>query len=77
MAAGGLLLRPRIAWRESVEERPHRARHCGSAGTEPLDKLLGALPETIEVLAKTKRSFKSKTLGQLRAKLESLIQTRP
>jgi DNA-binding response OmpR family regulator len=36
-----------------------------------------ALQETIEVLEKTKRSFKSKELGELRRKLEGLLQTPP
>ena len=36
-----------------------------------------ALQETIEVLEKTKRSFKSKELGDLRRKLEGLLQTPP
>jgi YesN/AraC family two-component response regulator len=36
-----------------------------------------ALMETIEVLEKTKQSFKSKELGELRRKLESILQTLP
>lgn len=39
--------------------------------------LLNALHETIGVLAKTKGSFKSKELAELRRKLESLIQDQP
>lgn len=34
-----------------------------------------ALKETIEVLEKTKQSFKSKELGELRRKLETILQT--
>ena len=34
-----------------------------------------ALTETIEVLEKTKQSFKSRELGELRKKLESILQT--
>ena len=34
-----------------------------------------ALKETIEVLEKTKQSFKSRELGELRRKLESILQT--
>lgn len=36
-----------------------------------------ALRQTIEVLRDTKRSFKSKTLGELRQKLERLVETSP
>lgn len=39
--------------------------------------LLGGLRETIEVLEKTKRSFKSRELGDLRRKLDSLFQSPP
>ena len=39
--------------------------------------LLSALRETIDVLRQTKRSFKSKALGELRAKLESLVEKFP
>jgi DNA-binding response OmpR family regulator len=39
--------------------------------------LINALHETIGVLAKTKGSFKSKELAELRRKLESLVQDNP
>jgi CheY-like chemotaxis protein len=39
--------------------------------------LINALRETIGVLAKTKGSFKSKELAELRRKLESLLQDNP
>jgi DNA-binding response OmpR family regulator len=39
--------------------------------------LINALRETIGVLAKTKGSFKSKELAELRRKLESLVQDNP
>jgi DNA-binding response OmpR family regulator len=39
--------------------------------------LISALRETIAVLAKTKGSFKSKELAELRHKLETLLQERP
>jgi DNA-binding response OmpR family regulator len=39
--------------------------------------LIAALRETISVLAKTKGSFKSKELAELRRKLEGLLQTHP
>lgn len=37
-------------------------------------RLMSALQEAIEVLEKTKRSFKSKALGELRTKLEAVIR---
>lgn len=36
-----------------------------------------ALQETIDVIEKTKQSFKSKELGELRKRLEALLQTQP
>ncbi len=39
-------------------------------------KLVGALQETIEVLMRTRRSFKSKALRKLREKLETLVEPR-
>jgi DNA-binding response OmpR family regulator len=39
--------------------------------------LIAAVRETISVLAKTKGSFKSKELAELRRKLEGLLQTHP
>ncbi|HKX62457.1 MAG TPA: response regulator [Verrucomicrobiae bacterium] len=39
--------------------------------------LYKALQETVTVLEKTKQSFKSKELGELRRKLEGLLQTAP
>ena len=36
-----------------------------------------AVKETIEVLERTKQSFKSKELGELRRRLELLLQTTP
>jgi hypothetical protein len=43
-------------------------------GPDPSSQQLqAALEETILVLEQTKRSFKSRSLGQLRAKLEKLI----
>ncbi len=37
--------------------------------------LLEALRQTIEVLAKTKQSFKSKALGELRRHLEEVLRS--
>jgi CheY-like chemotaxis protein len=39
-------------------------------------RLVAALQETIEVLEGTKRSFKSKALGQLRTKLEAIVRAK-
>lgn len=36
-----------------------------------------ALQETIDVLERTKQSFKSKELGELRKRLEALLHTNP
>ncbi len=41
------------------------------SGSDQHQKLVSALQETIEVLTRTKRSFKSKALAQLRLKLET------
>ena len=46
-----------------------------AAGLQPMD-LVGALRRTVEVLEKTKQSFKSKDLGELRKQLESLLKER-
>ena len=49
----------------------------GKTSDSPSDryqKLVSALQETIEVLTRTKRSFKSSALGNLRAKLEKLVE---
>jgi DNA-binding response OmpR family regulator len=59
------------------------ARHPGpEAQGEPLDaarplQLLNALRETITVLEKTRSAFKSKDLGELRHKLETLLKSHP
>lgn len=47
--------------------------HQQLAGCRPI-QLLDALRETITVLEKTKRSFKSKELADLRGKLETLLE---
>lgn len=57
-------------------------QHPADAKDEALDtarplQLLNALRETIAVLEKTRSSFKSKDLGELRRKLEALLETRP
>ncbi len=41
------------------------------------DRLLTALQETVAVLKLTKRSFKSRALGDLRGRLEQLLEKRP
>jgi response regulator RpfG family c-di-GMP phosphodiesterase len=42
---------------------------------QPSAKLAEAILDTIQVLEKTKRSFKSKDLGELRQRLERLVET--
>lgn len=46
---------------------------CSLVDCPRLDTLVGALKETIAVLEKTKHSFKSKELGELRRHLEHLM----
>ena len=48
-----------------------------SAPEDPSAPLVAALQETIGVLKQTQRAFKSRSLGQLRGKLEQLLDTRP
>jgi CheY-like chemotaxis protein len=47
---------------------------CRLVGCPRLSNLGGALRETIEVLEKTKSAFKSKELGELRRRLEGLLE---
>lgn len=51
------------------------AQQPGKEGILKQITLHRALQETIEVLERTKQSFKSKELGELRHRLESLLQT--
>ncbi|MEY2410738.1 MAG: two-component system, NtrC family, nitrogen regulation response regulator GlnG [Verrucomicrobiota bacterium] len=51
------------------------SRPGGQAGSLENAALHKALQETIGVLEKTKQSFKSKELGELRKRLEGLLQT--
>ncbi|MGR3293032.1 MAG: response regulator [Candidatus Scalindua sp.] len=48
---------------------------CNLFGCPRLSELEGSLMESIDVLNKTKGSFKSKDLGRLRTKLETLSRT--
>jgi len=48
---------------------------CHLLNCPRLSLLAGGLAETIEVLEKSKSAFKSKNLGQIRKKLESLLTT--
>ncbi|MFM1768968.1 MAG: hypothetical protein RJA22_1497 [Verrucomicrobiota bacterium] len=50
------------------------ARREGPGGSLQQAALLKALQETIAVLEKTKQSFKSRELGELRKKLEGILQ---
>lgn len=53
------------------------ARQLGKENILERVTLHRTLRETIEVLEKTKQSFKSKELGELRHRLEALLQTPP
>lgn len=47
---------------------------AGSMGVTPREKILqDVLREVVDVLEETKQSFKSKRLGELRAKLERVL----
>jgi hypothetical protein len=46
---------------------------CHLLNCPRLAELTGAMEDTIQVLEKTKRAFKSKDLGELRKKLEELM----
>jgi len=52
-------------------------RREGQADSVQGAPLVKALQDTIAVLERTKQSFKSKELGELRKKLEGLLQTSP
>ena len=55
----------------------HRAPACRWLRDAPLGEqahLVAALDEVIEVLQRTRHAFKSKELGQLRRRLETLLQ---
>ncbi len=54
----------RVGQANSAPDAMHLGRHL---------ELVGAVRETISVLERTRRSFKSKPLGQLRARLEALV----
>lgn len=56
---------------EAISQQP------GKEGVVQQVALHRALQETIDVLEKTKQSFKSKELGELRRRLESLLHTPP
>ncbi len=46
---------------------------CHLLSCPRLAELTGAMEDTIQVLEKTKRAFKSKDLGEIRKKLEKVI----
>lgn len=70
----GNLLSVLVDLKRFTEALAHRP---GKEGVSQQVTLHRALQETIEVLEKTKQSFKSKELGELRRRLENLIQTPP
>ena len=60
----------RVFGGNSVQNEPCHLLNCPR-----LSLLAGGLAETIDVLEKSKSAFKSKNLGQIRKKLESLLTT--
>jgi CheY-like chemotaxis protein len=66
-----------VSLSNAVGEQPPSPAAQGPVGGDPhSQQLYAALEETIAVLEQTKRSFKSRPLGQLRAKLEKLVHPR-
>jgi len=57
---------------ESLDQEKKEKQTCNLFQCPANEKLKDAISETINVLEKTKRSFKSKELGNLRKKLESI-----
>ncbi len=53
------------------------AHPCHLLSCPTLESLTGAIVETIQVLEKTKHAFRSKDLGQLRKKLEGIVEQLP
>lgn len=58
-------------WKEVMDAAPSPAGGVEKTQSQPI---VAALRETIEVLERTKQSFKSRELGDLRKKLEDLLQ---
>jgi DNA-binding response OmpR family regulator len=59
---------------ESVARLTGERNVCRLVGCPRLDRLIAALRDTILVLERTKSAFKSKELGELRRRLENLVQ---
>jgi CheY-like chemotaxis protein len=58
----------------AAEKTPAAAAGTPGGADSERQPLYAALEETIQVLEQTKRSFKSRSLGQLRTKLEKLVR---
>lgn len=59
---------------EAVARLTGEEKVCTLVDCPRLNTLIGALRDTIEVLEKTKNAFKSKELGELRRRLETLVR---
>jgi YesN/AraC family two-component response regulator len=60
---------------EAVARLTGEQNVCRLVDCPRLDTLIAALRDTIAVLERTKNAFKSKELGELRRRLEKLVQT--
>jgi len=60
---------------EAVARLTDEQNVCRLVGCPRLDTLVTALRDTIEVLEKTKNAFKSKELGELRRRLETIVRS--
>ncbi len=58
----------------TVTVKNKKEKVCNLMNCPRLNELTGALEDTVKVLEKTKNSFKSKELGNLRKKLENILQ---
>ena len=58
---------------EAITKHKSEGRSAPGTGSAGNDVLLCSIRETIAVLVKTKGSFKSKELGDLRRRLEALL----
>jgi CheY-like chemotaxis protein len=61
---------------ESFAKQEARSEICHLLNCPKLIELTNALEDTIDVLEKTKNSFKSKELGELRQKLERIVKNK-
>lgn len=60
-----------------LAEQTKDKQPCHLFNCPRLESLTDGLAETVDVLKGTKSAFKSKNLGEIRRKLETLIQSKP